>query len=100
MPSRSQVREVVGNKLWHAAVVALPVLLLSVAHSAALVKRLACSHCSHCAFHFSHLAAVAHKTLPVKGSAPELAQVWHGVVTGLEAAQGIPEEQPVRALPT
>uniref|UniRef100_A0A8B9T9W4 Probable arginine--tRNA ligase, mitochondrial n=1 Tax=Anas platyrhynchos TaxID=8839 RepID=A0A8B9T9W4_ANAPL len=25
-----------------------------------------------------HLAAVAHKTLPVKGSAPELAQVWHG----------------------
>lgn len=30
---------------------------------------------SHRVFPFSHLAAVAHKTLPVKGSAPEVAQV-------------------------
>lgn len=80
------------TSLWHAAVVALPVLLLSVAHSTALVKRLARSHQSHRVFHFSHLVAVAHKTLPVKGSAPELAQVRHSVVTWLEPAQGVAEE--------
>lgn len=46
--------------------VALPVLLLSVAHSDLFLLTL---------FPFSHLAAVAHKTLPVKGSAPDVAQV-------------------------
>lgn len=44
----------------------------------ALAERFARFAPSHHLFCFSHLAAVAHKTLPVKGSAPELAQVWHG----------------------
>ncbi|XP_025949214.1 probable arginine--tRNA ligase, mitochondrial isoform X3 [Dromaius novaehollandiae] len=36
----------------------------------------------------SHLAAVAHKTLLVKGSAPELAQVRHNVVMWLKSVWG------------
>lgn len=82
VPSLSQVE----ITLWPAAVVAFPVLLLSVAHSTPLVKRLACSQHSPRVFYFSHLAAVAHKTLPVKGSAPDVAQVWYGTARGCYVA--------------
>lgn len=87
MPSFIQVKRLLESSLWHAAlVVALPVLPLSVAHSAA------CSFSPLCrAFPFSHLAAAAHKTLPVKGSAPAVAQVRRRWGLG---AGGRPQEGP------
>ncbi|KAI1241091.1 hypothetical protein IHE44_0009553 [Lamprotornis superbus] len=48
-------------------------------------------------FPFSHLAAMAHKTLPVKGSAPDVAQVRHSRAGAWGAA---PRKDPsTRALP-
>jgi len=74
------------GSLWYAALTPFPVLLFSVARSTALIGRCAPSHP---AFHFSHLAAVAHRTLPVKGSTPALAQVWLSVGAWREGSPGM-----------
>lgn len=90
MPSFSQVvEEAVGNQPVHAAVVG------GSSSSAAFRSLQRCAYQVTCSFSlfsrvfpFSHLAAVAHKTLPVKGSAPDVAQVRHSGVGGWSLGAG------------
>lgn len=97
MPSFSQVKRLLEISPWHAAVVG------GSSSSAAFCNPQRCCVCQvTCSFSpfsrvfpCSHLAAVAHKTLPVKGSAPAVAQVRHSGVGGCGAAQ----EGSLRALP-
>lgn len=78
MTTLSQVRQAVENKTVARCGGGSSSSAAFCSLQIALAERFARFAPSHHLFRFSHLAAVAHKTLPVKGSAPELAQVWHG----------------------
>lgn len=81
----NQHAAVVGGSSSSAALCSPQRCLCLVTYSSSLFSRV---------FPFSHLAAVAHKTLPVKGSAPDVAQVRH-----CGAGAGAWKDPSIRALP-
>lgn len=99
MPSFSQVNRLLEISLWHAAVVGGSSSSAAFCSPQRCVCQVTCSFSPFSrVFPFSHLAAVAHKTLPVKGSAPDVAQVRHRGGGGW-SLPGRPEEGSIRALP-